>query len=105
MLGQDYIKEFLTGSPVLKVASPRAFRQWYYDRLKPWINYVPVQSDMSDLVDKINWLRTHDSDAHAIGQAGLELAKSLDYQRELDKARHTIRAGFRRTAANLMEYR
>src|SRR5580658_4958731 len=29
--------KLMTGNPVVKVASPRDFRQWYYDRLKPWV--------------------------------------------------------------------
>ncbi len=36
-------QKLLTGSPVLKVASPHGYRQWYYDRLRPWINFVPVE--------------------------------------------------------------
>ena len=87
--------KLLTGSPVLKVASPNGYRQWYYDRLKPWINYVPVQADMSDLAQKIEWLRTNDDQARAIGEAGLALARSLDYERELTLAHRTIRAAFR----------
>src|SRR3984885_1087528 len=72
-------QRFLSGSTVLKVASPYGFRQWYYDRLKPWINFVPVESDMSDLVDKVRWLRDHDEAARAIGEQGQVLALSLDY--------------------------
>lgn len=46
-------QKLLSGSPVLKVKSREGYRQWFYDRLKPWVNFVPVASDMSDLVDKI----------------------------------------------------
>jgi hypothetical protein len=31
-------QKLLTGSPVLKVASPDGHRQWYYHRLEPWYN-------------------------------------------------------------------
>jgi Glycosyl transferase family 90 len=91
-------QRLLTGSPVLKVASPHGYRQWYYDRLQPWTNFVPVESDMSDLLEKIEWLRAHDDEAQGIGQAGLALARSLEYEQELASAHRQIRTGFRRTA-------
>jgi hypothetical protein len=88
-------QKLLTGSPVLKVASPCDFRQWYYDRLKPWINFVPVAVDMSDLVEKCEWLKAHDDAARRIGECGQALAESLDYQRELNRASRTIGAAIR----------
>ena len=87
--------KLLSGSPVLKVASPSGHRQWYYDRLRPWINFVPVAADMSDLVDKLRWLRQHDAAAHAIGERGQALALSMDYEGELQRAGRTITAALR----------
>ena len=88
-------QKLLTGSPVIKVDSPCGFRQWYYHLLKPWINFVPVAADMSDLVDKIGWLREHDDAARAIGEQGQALALSLEYERELQQAGRTIAAALR----------
>jgi hypothetical protein len=88
-------QKLLTGSPVLKIASPDGYRQWYYDRLKPWVNFVPVRSDMADLVEKIKWLQTHDDTARQIGERGRLLAESLEYQRELARAGRTICAALR----------
>jgi len=85
-------QKLLTGSPVLKVASPGGYRQWYYDRLVPWRNYVPVAPDMSDLVEKVEWLRADDQRARAIGEAGRALAESLTYDAELDAACEKIGA-------------
>lgn len=88
-------QKLLTGSPVLKVASADGYRQWYYDRLLPWENYVPVAADLSDLVDKIRWLRTNDHRALAIGERGRALALSLDYETELKRARPVLSAALR----------
>jgi hypothetical protein len=88
-------QKLLTGSPVLKVASPYGFRQWYYDRLRPWINFIPVAVDMSDLVEKIEWLKAHDDAARQIGERGRALAESLDYPGELKRAGRTISAALR----------
>ncbi len=89
-------QKLLTGSPVLKVASPGNYRQWYYDRLAPWVNYVPVATDMSDLVEKIEWLASHDDAvARAIGQQGKALAESLDYDGEVRRSIPIIAAAVR----------
>lgn len=84
-------QKLLSGSTVLKVASPGNFRQWYYDELIPWVNYVPVKSDMSDLVEKIHWLIEHDDEAMQIGVNGRKLASKLTYDEELNKALINIR--------------
>jgi hypothetical protein len=79
-------RKLLTGSPVLKVASPHGFRQWYYDALKPMKNFVPVAADLSDLVEKVEWLRENPATAEEIGQAGRALANSLTFEKEFTKA-------------------
>ena len=84
-----------TGCPVLKVGSRDGWRQWYYDRLVPWENYVPVRSDLSDLVEKTRWLMTHDADAQRIGVAGRSLAISLTYESQVRAGAETIAAGMR----------
>lgn len=86
---------FLTGSPVLKVESARGFVQWFYDRLIPWENYVPVSSDMSDLPDKIRWLQNNPELAESIGRCGRALAHELSYEREIARAMPVIDAAFR----------
>ncbi len=76
-------QKLLTGSPVLKIASSWNWRQWYYDRLVPWQNFVPVDEDMADLIDKLAWLRDHDREAQSIGDAGRQLALSMSYEHEI----------------------
>jgi hypothetical protein len=88
-------QKLLTGSPVLKVASPFGFRQWFYDRLTPWVNYVPVSSDMSDLIEHVRWLAAHDAAARLIGEAGRQLALSMDCEREIQASVGTICAALR----------
>ncbi len=33
---------------------------WFSHLLKPYIHYVPVKSDLSDLIEKIQWCRDND---------------------------------------------
>lgn len=52
------IWKMLSGSVLLKVGS--VWEQWYYDKLKEWIHYVPVKDDFSDLNEKIQWCIDND---------------------------------------------
>jgi hypothetical protein len=88
-------QKLLSGSTVLKVSSPYGYRQWYYDRLKPWVHFVPIASDLSDLVEKVEWVRDNDKQAREIGQRGRELAFSMDIQAELQHAVGVVAAAFR----------
>jgi hypothetical protein len=83
-------QKLLTGSPVVKVASPGRWRQWYYDKLEPWVNFVPVRSDLGDLIEKLTWLRDHPRQARAIGMEGRSLALSISYESALENAVQTI---------------
>jgi len=78
--------KLLSGSPVLKIASPDGFRQWYYDRLEPFVHYVPVATDMSDLLDKASWLLANDERAIEIGERARALALSMTRESEIADA-------------------
>lgn len=80
--------KLLTGSCVLKVESP--WKQWYYNRLKPWVNYIPIKHNLSDLIEKINWCRENDDKARIIGENGRKLAFSMTMETEIPKAYQTI---------------
>jgi Glycosyl transferase family 90 len=90
--------KLLTGSPVLKVNSPEGYRQWFYDRLRPWINFIPVATDMTDLVEKVEWLRAHDDVAREIGEAGYQLANELTGEQEITAAAPVFAAAIRTAA-------
>jgi Glycosyl transferase family 90 len=91
----NLFQRLLTGSTVMKVESTRGLRQWFYDELIPWHNYVPVAPDLSDLVEKIEWLEINQGTARTIGQNGLELAARLNYERELRRSVDVISSAFR----------
>ena len=56
--------ELATRSVVLKVASE--WKVWYEDKLVEYVHYVPVKSDLSDLMDQIRWCRDNDDKCRAI---------------------------------------
>ena len=84
-----------TGSPVLKVESPQGFRQWYYQRLVPWENYVPIRSDLADLNDTVRTLLADPARAQRIGLAGRELARSMSCEAEIARAVPVALGAFR----------
>lgn len=75
--------KLLSGGVVLKVASEHGYRQWYHDRLRPWLHYVPVRADFSDLIDIVRHLRAHLFCAERIGRQGRQFARSLTWESEL----------------------
>ena len=89
----------LLGNCVIKVASAGGYRQWYYDRLEPGVHFVPVQSDMADLVEKVEWCLGHPAECLLIARAGRELALSVTYERETAAAIERINEYARRRLA------
>jgi hypothetical protein len=48
--------------------------QWFYSALKPYVHYVPIQNDMSDLKVKVEWAKNHDQLMQAIAKKSQEFA-------------------------------
>lgn len=80
----------LMGCCVLKVGSNFGFKQWYYKDLVPYQHYVPIRSDLGDLDEKIDWVRSHDHEAKEIAAAGQALAQSLTWDSERHRAGRII---------------
>jgi hypothetical protein len=57
-----------TGLLVFKVQSWS--NDWWYDTLVPWVHYIPIQADVSDLQERYQWTQDHPDRAEAIAQAG-----------------------------------
>lgn len=78
----NFIVRLHLGCCMLKVDSPRGYRQWYYGRIAPWQHFVPVKSDLSDMLEKIDWVRRHDAEAREIAASGQRLARSMSFESE-----------------------
>lgn len=95
----NLLVRMLFGCCVLKVNSAAGFRQWYYDRLRPFEHYIPVKADMSDFVEKIDWARSHPSEARAIAEGGRRFAQALDFEAGRRDAIELIEANWNKPAA------
>jgi hypothetical protein len=80
--------ELNMGSVVLLVSSP--WKLWYSDLLIPYIHYVPVKSDLSDLIEQIKWCKTHDIECQNIVRSAktffytyLQSDGALDYMQKI----------------------
>ncbi|MGN6423664.1 MAG: glycosyl transferase family 90 [Asticcacaulis sp.] len=82
--------KLLMGITVVKADSFNGYRQWYYDRLIPWKNFVPVAHDMRDLHATIGALREKPGTAYNIALAGLNLAESMTFESELQFAADAV---------------
>lgn len=51
------------------------WKVWFENFLEPMKHYVPIKSDLSDLEDKILWLRKHDKEAKKIAGEAMKFYK------------------------------
>ncbi len=56
--------QLFCNSLMFKQDSPNI--QWYYDELKPYVHYIPVAHDFTDLIEKIRWADEHEKDVEQI---------------------------------------
>jgi hypothetical protein len=66
------------------------WKMWFSHLLKPYVHYVPIKSDLSDLVEKIQWCRDNDEKCKKISEEAMAFSKEmltrdsiLDYMQNL----------------------
>lgn len=64
--------KLLSNCTVFKRSS--RFSLYFSKELKPWVHYVPLVDDLSDMFEKIKWARTHDVEARQIAENGRKFA-------------------------------
>jgi hypothetical protein len=60
-----------SGSVVFKTDSD--WKQWFYDDYKPWVHFVPIADDFSDINEKYEWAESHQDECEKIVKNSLEL--------------------------------
>ena len=75
-----FAEKMALGCCILRVVS--RFEQWIEPRITPWIHFVPVAADLSDLTAKMEMLRAMPDLAETIARAGYEFAVAADFHRE-----------------------
>lgn len=59
--------ELAFGSVILKVDSK--YKIWYLDLLEPFVHYIPIKKDLSDLKEKIEWCKLNQDHCKSIAKA------------------------------------
>jgi hypothetical protein len=52
-------------------------KDWFYDTLVPWKQYVPIGTDLEDLHDRLVWADSHPVEAQEIAKAGTAWARDF----------------------------
>ena len=48
---------------------------WFYSQIHPWVHYIPVKKDLSDLKEKVVWAQLNDRASREIANNSHEFAK------------------------------
>jgi Glycosyl transferase family 90 len=61
------------------------FEEWYYKFLTPYVNYIPIQQDLSDLISTARWIKEHPQEVKEIARKGQEFYREyLSFPRNND---------------------
>ena len=52
-------------------------KDYIHDHLLPWEHYVPIQTDLSDLIEKIEWAESHPEEAKKIAERASEFMRQM----------------------------
>lgn len=81
--------ELSSGSVVLLARSN--WQMWYYKFLIPYVHFIPVKQDLSNLLDIIDWCRANDDKCQTIADNALEFYnKYLSEDGILDYLQHVF---------------
>jgi len=64
-----------SGSVVFKQES--CWRQWFYDDFLPWVHYVPVNNDFSNIQERFHWCEAHPEECETIVKNSLALFQKI----------------------------
>jgi glycosyltransferase involved in cell wall biosynthesis len=67
---------FGSGAVPIMVTHP-SNEYWFKKYLKPMVHYVPIQYDLSDLTEKIEWLISNDDEAKKISENAMQFASEV----------------------------
>ena len=72
------------------------WKMWYSEKLIPYVHYVPVKKDLSDLIDQIKWCKSNDKKCKKISENAFDF-----YNNFLNK--NAILDYFQKTLINLKQ--
>jgi hypothetical protein len=88
-----FFAKLLMGCCVLKVDSP--YEQWFYQDIKPWVHYIPIARDLSDLLETMEWCLLNEPACRDIASTGMAFAQARTFDREMTAAAATLASAAR----------
>ena len=82
VIASSHMWAFASGAVPILVSNATC---WFSRFLIPFVNYIPILYDLSDLQEKIKWILDHDNEAEQIAKNALEFARtffSAEFQRK-----------------------
>jgi hypothetical protein len=64
-----------TGSLILRVKS--SYTSWADSLLKPGMHYIEIASNLSNLLEKVEWCKQHETECSKIASNGLKVAREI----------------------------
>ena len=83
-----YLWRLLSGSLVFKQESP--FSQWFYAGLKPNVHFIPVNRDLSNLLEKLQYTIKDDAESKNIALQATEFAETYLYPDKFFEHAHYV---------------
>jgi len=50
--------------------------EWFYSALKPYVHYVPLKEDLSNIFEQINWMKENDDQLKEISSNAQKFVKN-----------------------------
>jgi len=70
----NYMWAFATGCVPVIISN---VTHWFFEYIHPYIHYIPVKYDLSDLTERIEWIRNNDRHAEHIAKNALYFSKQV----------------------------
>lgn len=87
--GEDL--KFLLYSKRVCFIQNRATKEWYWDGLEPYIHYIPIKEDLSDLIQQYNWIENNPDEYQRIAyNAYLYACEFITYSKALTQIKNAF---------------
>lgn len=94
----DRLKVLLV-SGMLILLQETPCREFFQPLLRPWVHYVPVANDFSNLIERIEWARHHDEAVRDMVDEAASLGRTLNSQAAWDHYLERLLLGYARRLA------
>jgi hypothetical protein len=85
VIASNHMYAFASGSVPMFISKAKC---WFTDLLLPFVHYIPIQYDLSDLIEKLEWVNENDELAKKIAENAYKFSMtyfSPEYQKQYMK--------------------